>query len=182
MSLYLTSKKTTKGFDGDLIIDTHQSHISHKQFHKITNTILETTVNENKMRWQLQKALSHRDVNNKPMVSGLSLVSSDKFSIEIFDTEPLKGSSYSPTPEKKHPNPTCGLMNIWNDDYECVKMVYETLSSRAKASWWQNHNESLTGQSFKDYHMTFLTRDVLLIADEIENSKKKPARHNTNLL
>ena len=81
MSLYLTSKKTTKGFDGDLIIDTHQSHISHQQFHKITNTILETTVNENKMRWQLQKALSHRDVNNKPMVSGLSLVSSDKFSI-----------------------------------------------------------------------------------------------------
>ena len=138
MSLYLTSKKTTKGFDGDLIIDTHQSHISHKQCHKITNTILETTVNENKMRWQLQKALSHRDVNNKPMVSGLSLVSSDKFSIEIFETEPLKGSSYSPTTEK-HPNPTCGLMNIWNYDYECVKWCMKHYQAEQK-----HHDDRIT--------------------------------------
>ena len=48
-----------------------------------------------------------------------------KFDIDIFETKPLRGSSFIPTPEK-YSNPKCGLVNIKNDDQECFKwcMLY----------------------------------------------------------
>ena len=40
-----------------------------------------------------------------------------KFDIDIFETKPLRGSSYIPTPEK-YANSKCGLVNIKNEDQE----------------------------------------------------------------
>ncbi|MFM7977914.1 MAG: hypothetical protein ACKPKO_01250, partial [Candidatus Fonsibacter sp.] len=44
--------------------------------------------------------LEQADVEGKPMGSGWTIVSIDKLVIDIFETKPLRGSSYIPTPEK----------------------------------------------------------------------------------
>ena len=44
----------------------------------------------------------------------------NKLSIDIFETKAMRASSYIPTPEK-YSNPTCGLVNIQNDDELCFQ-------------------------------------------------------------
>ena len=40
--------------------------------------------------------------------------------IDMFETRPVRGSSYIPTPERLA-NAKCGLINIHNEDHECFK-------------------------------------------------------------
>ena len=40
--------------------------------------------------------------------------------IDMFETRPVRGSSYIPTPER-FSNAKCGLINIHNEDHECFK-------------------------------------------------------------
>ena len=40
--------------------------------------------------------------------------------IDVYETSPIRGSSYLPTPQK-FTNPKCGLVNIKNEDHECFK-------------------------------------------------------------
>ena len=40
--------------------------------------------------------------------------------IDIYETNPIRGSSYIPTPPKFN-NSRCGLINIQNDDQECFR-------------------------------------------------------------
>ena len=47
-----------------------------------------------------KETLDQRNADNRPMGSGWSIVSSATLSIDMFETKPLKGSSYIPTPEK----------------------------------------------------------------------------------
>jgi hypothetical protein len=43
-----------------------------------------------------------------------------KLAIDIFETKPLRASSYIPTPER-FSNAKCGLINIHNTDQECFR-------------------------------------------------------------
>ncbi|MFM7988048.1 MAG: hypothetical protein ACKPKO_52915, partial [Candidatus Fonsibacter sp.] len=44
--------------------------------------------------------LEQSDIEGKPMGYGWTIVSIDKLVIDIFETQPLRGSSYIETPEK----------------------------------------------------------------------------------
>ena len=49
--------------------------------------------------------------NGKSVASNWSIVSFDTLSIDIFETNPLRASSYIPTPNK-YAYPKSGLINI----------------------------------------------------------------------
>ncbi|MFM7988362.1 MAG: hypothetical protein ACKPKO_54525, partial [Candidatus Fonsibacter sp.] len=58
--------------------------------------------------------------------SGWSIESIDKLAIDVFETKPIRASSYIPTPAK-YSHSKCGLINIKNTtDDECFKwcMLY----------------------------------------------------------
>ena len=63
------------------------------------------------------RSIDHRDVEGKPMGSGWKIVSIDKLAIDIFETKPLRGSSYIETPEK-YSNAKCARINSKNEDEE----------------------------------------------------------------
>ena len=42
------------------------------------------------------------------------------FAVDIFETRPVRGSSYIPTPAR-YAHPKCGLINIHNTDQECFR-------------------------------------------------------------
>ena len=52
------------------------------------------------------------------MGSGWKIISLDKFVIDIFETRPLRGSSYNETPEKNLKS-RCELTHIKHKDEEC---------------------------------------------------------------
>jgi hypothetical protein len=52
--------------------------------------------------------------------SGWQVKKYTKLAIDIFETKPLRASSYIPTPER-YSNPKCGLINIHNTDQECFR-------------------------------------------------------------
>ena len=57
--------------------------------------------------------------------------------LKSFTNEPVRGSSYIPTPEK-YSNAKCGLINIQNDDQECFKWCmkyHQSLKDKSRALW-----------------------------------------------
>ena len=71
------------------------------------------------------EVLDQRDVEGKPMGSGWKIVVINILAIDIFESQPLRGSSYIEPPEK-YSNAKCGLINIRSDDEECFRwcMLY----------------------------------------------------------
>ena len=62
--------------------------------------------------------------------------------IDIYETNPIRGSSYIPTPPKFN-NSRCGLINIQNDDQECFRwcLKYHPSVKDKNASWICNLKE-----------------------------------------
>ena len=60
------------------------------------------------------------DKDGQPIGSGWAIVSFDMISIDIFETKPMRASSYIPTHEK-FSRAVCGLVNIQNDDELCFQ-------------------------------------------------------------
>ena len=48
----------------------------------------------------ISETLAQVDREGKPIGSGWAIVAFDKLSIDIFETKPMRASSYIPTPEK----------------------------------------------------------------------------------
>ncbi|MFM7984918.1 MAG: hypothetical protein ACKPKO_36915, partial [Candidatus Fonsibacter sp.] len=72
------------------------------------------------------------DDDEKPLGSSLALKSIDKLAIEVYETKPLRASSYITTPST-YSNSKCGLINIQNkEDDECFKwcMLYHQSDQR----------------------------------------------------
>ena len=74
--------------------------------------------------------LAQVDKDGKPIGTGWAIASCDKLSIDIFETKPMRASSYIPTPEK-YSNPKFGLVNIQNGDELCFQ-------------WCMRHHQSAT--------------------------------------
>ncbi len=55
--------------------------------------------------------LSLVDDNGKALDSSWSIESIDKLAIDVFETKPIRASSYIPTPVK-YSHSKCGLVNI----------------------------------------------------------------------
>ena len=95
------------------------AHLANKQVHTSTNANIERAIEE-----QIQdmasniEVLGQMDVECKPMGSGWKINSIDELAIDIFETKPLRGSSYIKTPET-YSNSRCALINIKNEDEEC---------------------------------------------------------------
>ena len=68
--------------------------------------------------------MDQRDAEGKPMGSGWRVISIDTLAIDIFETKPLRGSSYIETPDKysktkanTHINNSCkhGVLKLYDD-------------------------------------------------------------------
>ena len=101
MRLYLTYEKLTEDFNGHRTPQRRDAVLATKQIHTITTANREKAIDEqiSEMSSKIE-TLDQRDVEGKPMGSGWMIVSIDKLAIDIFETKPLRGSSYIETPEK----------------------------------------------------------------------------------
>ena len=100
MRLYLTYEKLTEDFDGNKTPQRRDAVLATKQIHTITTANREKAIDEqiSEMSSKIE-TLDQRDVEGKPMGSEWMIVSIEKLAIDIFETKPLRGSSYIETPE-----------------------------------------------------------------------------------
>jgi len=63
--------------------------------------------------------------------SGWIIQSFDSLYVDMYETKPLRGSSYIPTPAK-YSNSKFGLINIQNDDQECFRWCMRYHQSEKK--------------------------------------------------
>jgi hypothetical protein len=116
MRLGLQIFKQVEIFDGDM--DTTLKDISLRVEHPQVITkhnfkaVLQTQrgIIENKMD----------NINDLIGGSGWQVKKYRNLAIDIFETKPLRASSYIPTPER-FSSPKCGLVNIQNKDQECFR-------------------------------------------------------------
>ena len=91
----------TKWFDGDILVERQQTHISNKQVHTITNAKFETAVSaqvRSKMTTKIE-TLDQRHVDNTRMGSGRQLYKLTNYLLRRFETQALRCLSYIPMPE-----------------------------------------------------------------------------------
>ncbi|MFM7988997.1 MAG: hypothetical protein ACKPKO_57760, partial [Candidatus Fonsibacter sp.] len=126
MRLHITYKKPVEGFDGDIDFKVKDGHISNKIIHTVVKSNIKSAIDKknNEMATKLD-TLELVDDNGKALGSGWAIESIDKLAIDVFETKPIRASSYIPTPAK-YSNPKCGLINIHKEDDECFKwcMLY----------------------------------------------------------
>ena len=117
MRLKMTIQKRTLDKDAKEEWEERQVQFLNKKISEITrnnvNTSLDSQLGELIPRCE---AIEHAD--GASIDSGWIVKTYDTLFIDIFETKPLRGSSYIETPEQ-FKNSKCGLINIKHDDMEC---------------------------------------------------------------
>ena len=94
--------KIGENFDGNKAAEKREDHLANNPVHTITNANIEIAVEEqvNYMTSKIE-VLDQRHVEGtEPTESGRKIVLIAKLAIDIFETKPLRGSSYIENPEK----------------------------------------------------------------------------------
>jgi len=195
MRLHITYEKPVQGFDDDVEWLVKDGHMSNKMIHTVVKNNIKSVIDKqvNEMATKLD-TLELVDDNGKPLGSNWSLKSIDKLAIDVYETKPLRASSYIPTPSK-YSNLKCGLINIQNKtDDECFKwcMLYhqsEKGKNDTRLSALKNINDKY---SYEDITFLVSYEDITLFADmnkvfifvyEIEDDKIVKSREgNTDYI
>lgn len=115
MRLEVEMFKRIMGFDGDCEEQIIKYNISSNPS-KLTKTNLESTLEKLK----IEIVNKFEKIDDKMPSSGWRLRRYIHLGVDIFETRPVRGSSYIPTPEK-YGNSRTGLINIKNNDQECFR-------------------------------------------------------------
>jgi hypothetical protein len=115
MRLEVEMFKRIMGFDGDCEEQIIKYNISSNPS-KLIKTNLESTLEKLK----IEIVNKFEKIDDKMPSSGWRLRRYIHLGVDIFETRPVRGSSYIPTPEK-YGNSRTGLINIKNNDQECFR-------------------------------------------------------------
>ena len=110
-TIYKTGRVTLQEVDTQIVIDSRPV--------AATKSSLQAVFNPEYVK--LRSACN--DVGHDQEGSGWVIIKFYYLKIFIYETRPVRGSSYIPTPIKFY-NPKCGLINIKNDDQECFKWCF----------------------------------------------------------
>ncbi|MFM7984580.1 MAG: hypothetical protein ACKPKO_35160, partial [Candidatus Fonsibacter sp.] len=110
MRLHIKYKKKEEGFDGDVEFIVKPGHISNKIIHTVVKSNIKSVIDKqfNEMATKLD-TLELVDDDGQALGSGWSIESIDKLAIDVFETKPIRASSYIPTPAK-YSHSKCGLI------------------------------------------------------------------------
>ena len=90
-----------------------------KKISEITKTNVKASL-DSQLGELIPRCESIEHADGASLDSGWIVKTYDLLFVDIFETKPLRGSSYIETPEQ-FSNSKCGLINIQNDDLECFK-------------------------------------------------------------
>jgi len=109
--------KPLAGFDGEVDYIEKNVWLANERAVTVTRANVKNVINS--LKDQLDAKM---DYSNEMEGSGWGVTEYSKVSVAIYETKPLRASSYIPTPEK-YTNPKCGLINIKNEDQRCLPIV-----------------------------------------------------------
>ena len=114
LRLDVEMKHETTNEDGEKTVMENRGILSTKTPQIITKANYKNVIKAQLA--ELKNKISNFDLNQ----SGWIFKKIHKIDLDVFETKPLRASSYIPTPEK-YSNPKCGLVNIKNNDNQCFR-------------------------------------------------------------
>ncbi|MFM7983208.1 MAG: hypothetical protein ACKPKO_28195, partial [Candidatus Fonsibacter sp.] len=154
-----------QGFDDDVEWIVKDGHMSNKMIHIVVKSNIKSVIDKqvNEMATKLE-TLELVDDDGKPLGTGWTLKSIDTLAIDVYETKPLRASSYIPTPSK-YSNSKCGLINIQNkEDDECFKwcMLYHQSNKGKNDTRLSALNNINDKYSYEDITFLVIYEDITI--------------------